>query len=62
MNPAPRPLDSEAIAMTPNPATTAPSHVVIDGQVVVDDALLVSDGLEDRLTRHGAVARRMQGV
>ncbi len=40
----------------------AAKYTIIAGKVVVDDGRLVSPDVEDRLTRHEAVSRRLQGL
>ncbi|MEI2653266.1 MAG: 8-oxoguanine deaminase [Microthrixaceae bacterium] len=40
----------------------AAKYTIIVGKVVVDDGRLVSPDVEDRLTRHEAVSRRLQGL
>lgn len=40
----------------------AAKHTIINGELVVEDGHLVSNQVEDILTRHEAVARRLQGL
>ena len=40
----------------------AAKYTIIAGKVVVDDGRLVSPDVEDRLTRHEAVSRRLPGL
>ncbi len=40
---------------------TAPTHVLVGGQPVVEDGHLLQPDLDDLLSRHAAAARRLQG-